>query len=175
MARGRTWTKADTAALKKAAMGKLSVKEIARRLGRAEQTIRNKASQLRLSLAKPKMAAPAPATRIQGHPGLTPASVAAPVPPPDAEQLTFTLEELKKVEPWGPEQAQKYLTLEAMKSPKPSDRINAATRLLDSRRKDGGGAGEHDAEWEALRRDPVAMEMLREMATRRREAEKQAG
>ena len=133
------------------------------------------AKQGRAPRPKPKKAAPAPATRIQGHPGVTPASVAAPVPPPDAEQLTFTLEEVKKVEPWGPEQAQKYLTLEAMKSPKPSDRINAATRLLDSRRKDGGGAGEHDAEWEALRRDPVAMEMLREMATRRREAEKQAG
>ena len=172
MARGRPWTKSDTAALKKAAMGKLSVKEIARRLGRAEQTIRNKASQLRLSLAKLK-SAPEPVTRIQGQRAAIPASVAAPAPP--SGEVVFTLEEIKGTEPWDPDTAQRFLTLLAQRSPKVSDQIQAATKLLDSRRKDGGGSGEHDEEWEALRRDPVAMEMLREMAERRRAAEKQVG
>lgn len=99
-------------------------------------------------------------------------SMASPssAPPPE-----YTLEEIKATEPWGPDDAQRYLTLEAQRSPLPQVRLSAASKLLDSRRKDGGGEGAHDAEWEELRRDPVAMDMMKTMVERRKAAKAAAG
>ena len=137
---------------------------------------KEEAAGRKIHVGRPKLkrsAAPAAKPAVVGKPGVTPAVSGGPVPPPD--EPTFTLEEIMATTPWGPEVAQRFLTLMAQRASRPTDQMAAATKLLDSRRKDGGGEGAHDAEWEALRRDPEAMAMLKEMAERRRAAEKQAG